>query len=211
MRREWSWLKSELSAAAAPPPETAVPSYTTPRARAVRFCREVVFAHMDCQSLNILTPSGTADCNDDVSKPGEWGKGEAEIRLIDFEYAGRNPRAADIANTFCEHCDMINLKAEYREQYPSAVKQNSFLRRYVREANLSLEQELDSSEGSWDEFLTAMREEVGKHTLISHLGWAIWSVAQSRFSGIEFDYLAYAKLRMEGYWFFKRRHWPNLS
>lgn len=215
MRTEWAWLESELRRL---PPDESVKDGATTTATTVRtdeaaaFFRQAVFTHMDCQSLNILTPSESLDDDDDDD--------EAPIRLIDFEYAALNPRAADIANTFCEHCDMNNLAADYEAQHPAPEVQNYYLRRYVRRADADLARRLDDGDGgdddddgkggrAWDDFLAAAREEVGKHALISHLGWAVWALAQKRRGGggIDFDYGAYAALRMEGYRLFKGWFW----
>jgi len=58
-------------------------------------------------------------------------------------------------------------------------------------------------------FLAKMRDETGKHSLISHLGWACWALIQCKTSTIQFDYVGYAKIRMDGYRLFKARHWPK--
>jgi len=132
-----------------------------------------------------------------------------EIRLIDFEYAGMNPRAADIGNTFAEFCGMNNLIPDYEKEYPSEMCQNVFLMNYIRANDDSLAGEIDemTTDGR-DLFLSIMRDDIGKHSLISHLGWACWALIQCKTSTIEFEYVAYAKIRMEGYRFFKSRHWP---
>jgi len=135
----------------------------------------------------------------------------ASVRLIDFEYAGLNSRAADLANTFCEHCDMNNLKPDYEVQYPTVQEQDAFLIAYLWEIqpDLALFLGSSSSESSsrWKEFLDAMRSEIGKYTLLSHLGWAIWAIAQHYVSTIEYDYVAYAKVRIDGYELFKKKYW----
>lgn len=40
---------------------------------------------------------------------------------------------------------------------------------------------------------------VCKFVLLSHLYWAFWSIVQSKYSKIDFDFLQYAKLRYQGY------------
>jgi thiamine kinase-like enzyme len=165
--------------------------------RAKEYCSELVFAHMDLQSLNILTPSNNdTECDSPT------------IRLIDFEYSGWNSRAVDIANTFCECCDMNNLKAHYESQYPSSDNQKLFLQQYIRTCNEKLAKQLDDCE-SWESFLMAMISEVGKYSVISHISWAAWSLNQAVESSIDFDYIMYAKVRLEGYWFSKRKFWES--
>lgn len=174
------------------------------------FCNEVVLTHMDCQSLNILTPISHAhrhpypeQCFDSKEADSE----EPTIQVIDFEYAGMNARVTDIANTFCEHCDMNNLQPDYKTQFPNNSQQNDFLRAYVSFARPDLAHDKTISNDDWDKILEIMRHQVGRHTLVSHLCWAIWSVAQHYVSSIEFDYLKYAKIRLEGYEFFKSKFW----
>jgi|NOAtaT_6_FD_contig_41_6633446_length_1606_multi_9_in_0_out_0_1 thiamine kinase-like enzyme len=187
MKREWEWLKAELQ------PVIVKSSVVKVVDLAKLFAREIVFCHMDCQSLNILKSS---------SEPG--------IKLIDFEYAGYNPRAADIANTFCEHCDMNNLRAKFIEQYPTEKQQDAFLRVYICEVDKALPALLDKLNG-WEEFMAELRDEVWRHALISHLGWAVWAIIQSLTSPIEFDYVQYAVQRMEGYDYFKKKLWCDDS
>lgn len=183
MKREWGWLKEELQ------PVIVKSSVVKVVDLARLFAREIVFCHMDCQSLNILKSS---------SEPG--------IKLIDFEYSGYNPRAADIANTFCEHCDMNNLRANFTEQYPTQKQQDDFLRVYICEVDKALPALLDKLD-RWEEFMAEFRDEVWRHALISHLGWAVWAIIQSLTSPIEFDYVQYAVQRMEGYDYFKSKLW----
>eukprot|EP01083_Nonionella_stella_P015723 43989_1 len=180
------------------------------RERAQKFMREIIFAHMDLQSLNILTP--TRDNHDHNNHD--------IIRLIDFEYAGMNARSIDIANTFLECCDMNNLKPDYEAEYPTCEEQNVFLETYVREYDPMLAKELDgigggsdgcnlgSDEGAllWGEFLSTARAEVGKATLVSHLGWACWSMVQLQESTIDFDFAKYAEIRWDGYNLFKTKY-----
>jgi thiamine kinase-like enzyme len=140
----------------------------------VFFCRQAVFCHMDLQSLNILHH------NDD-------------LRVIDYEYAGMYPRAVDISNTWLEYCDMNNIKADYEKEYPTVEQQNEFLRVY-----------LSYTQPTWgQETLHALRTEIGKHTLVSHLGWAVWGYVQSHLSNVGFDYVDYAQQRMKGYYLFR--------
>ena len=148
----------------------------------VNYCRRVVFTHMDAQSLNLLKSLS-----------------DESLKLIDFEYAGYNARVADLANTFCEYCDMNNLQADYATQYPSSQEQDDFLWAYfgeIQDAPANLQ-------------LSAVKREIGKHTLISHLQWTVWSIVQNNSSDIEFDYLEYAKQRMEGYDYIKRLYFTR--
>mmetsp|Transcript_6058 Transcript_6058/g.16967 ORF Transcript_6058/g.16967 Transcript_6058/m.16967 type:complete len:517 (+) Transcript_6058:59-1609(+) len=244
MKLEWEWLQASLrhpSDGATASADTRRfdlrPDSIDMRSAASSYFREIVFTHMDCQSLNILTPcdgfhlddssdpdsdSGSDSTNDkeidaeqklekrgqDDEKGGEY----ASVRLIDFEYSGLNPRGADIANTFCEHCNMNNLEPNYGEQYPTDKQQDTFLRAYIAKASPELAKKLDQQLGNgeedgWEPFLATARVQVGRYALLSHIGWSIWAVAQANLSTIEFDYLKYARLRLEGYFHFKDRFW----
>jgi len=206
LQNEFQWLKGLLQ----PPNEKSacssalLPDQHDVSDRAITFSREVVFTHMDCQSLNILKlkPITTEDVKTDQFQT----TGCRGLQLIDFEYASSNARAADIANTFCEHCDMNNLKADYKNEYPTDDDQNVFLKAYVQKVDPALALELEKENGqSWKDFVQVMRYEVGKHTLLSHLAWAIWSIVQHFVSPIEFDFKQYASQRLEGYRYFKDR------
>jgi thiamine kinase-like enzyme len=191
LAREWAWLKTQL----ADNTPLAGDSLEV-QVRARSFFREVVLTHQDCQSLNVLrelSPTNASNSNHN-------------FKLIDFEYAGWNPRAADIANTFCEYCDMNNLRANFETEFPSEQNQNVFLQAYVQRVQPSLAAELSAS-GLWEPFLATARNEVGRFTLQSHLGWAIWSVVKRNEDSIDFDYLAYAAQRMAGYRLFKSRYY----
>lgn len=48
-------------------------------------------------------------------------------------------------------------------------------------------------------FVEALRAEVNRWALPSHLWWSAWAVVQARYSPIEFDFLDYARLRLAGY------------
>jgi thiamine kinase-like enzyme len=186
---EWSWLKQELLAENMPPKHQD----NNLSQNSLNFIRQVVFTHMDCQSLNLLRVKDTA------AAPPE------SIKLIDFEYAGWNPRAADLANTFCEFCDMNNICAKYEVEYPSVETQNAFLMAYLKEANpnwfASVE---DDEQALLENVLPVLRHEVGRFTLLSHVGWTVWSLVKDQdTSGIEFDYIKYAHHRMDGYRLFK--------
>jgi thiamine kinase-like enzyme len=179
LKTEWKWLKSQLE---------IIPSTASPiQAQAFNLIRQVTLTHMDCQSLNILKDASNS------------------IRLIDFEYAGWNPRAADIANTFCEYCDMNNLCARYQEEYPSDQQQNVYLKAYVQHAKPEMAEQL-SRDTQWEPFLATLRAEVGRFSVLSHLGWSIWSIVKAKEeSGIEFDYMAYSHHRWDGYLFAKNK------
>ena len=286
---EWKWYKEEMSNDKNDNNELSYKNNLIEQ-RVIHFCREVVFTHMDCQSLNILTPvsstttssppssstttstkstkchneehdfdndhpdieelsdnssnvSSISSSNNNNNNDQYYHNDEsfAPIKIIDYEYSSFNRRVVDIANTFLEYCDMNNLKPNYEKEYPTIEEQNLFLSTYLHQCYLKycekekedvnegkirtctpsvllLRQLFESSDedgGNYnddtivdlDTVLDIMREEITKHTLFSHLEWTCWSIIQSMICDIEFDYIKYAKLRMEGYFYFKKLCW----
>ena len=159
---EWKPLQSKLFSAISSPPAGSV------TAAARNFGGQVVLTHMDAQSLNLLVQmeshvSGTHEHN-------AASVSEIPMKLIDYEYAGFNPRVADLANTFCEHCDMNNICAKYDAEYPTLEQQGYFLRAYVDEVLwLSSDNECNSlgqfytnaNEKAREEFIMALGQEIG--------------------------------------------------
>lgn len=198
LKKDWSWLQDALHEA----PNSEEPSSST---LAKTFLRQNVFAHMDMQSQNLLR-NANQKIDPESSPPMAL---DCPLQVIDFEYAGFNPRAVDMANTFCEHCNMNNIKADYEAEYPSVEVQNAFLKSYIQQtlvytqdsSNLNyLKESIDDLD-----FLAAARHEIGRYTLVSHISWAIWSIVQSTLSDIDFDYIKYAQHRMDGFEYMKGR------
>lgn len=154
----------------------------------IAFCGEIVLTHMDCQSLNLLRPQQQQqhDCDNNNARTNE--SQQPVLRLIDYEYAGFNPRAVDLANTFCEYCDMNNLCADYEHEYPAPAVQDRFLTSYLINtrdamsgpASVRSTSALSILKNHADdpEMLQLLRAEVNRYTLVSHLQWAIWSCVQ---------------------------------
>lgn len=61
-----------------------------------------------------------------------------------------------------------------------------------------------ASASSRQAFVLALRKEVDRWALASHLWWGIWAVIQARYSPIDFDFVDYARLRLEGYDYHKK-------
>ena len=193
IKDEGLWLKTKL--APIPPEDRAKSDYKTMdvETTAKYFAREVTFTHLDCQSLNIMKSDAI------------WG--ENAVRLIDFEYAGHNPRALDLANTFCEVCKMNDLIPDYIAEELNAKEGRFYLDTYITTSFPEMK-ELQVSiggEARYEEFLTEFRVEVDQHMMASHLVWAMWSIIQACISPIEFDYMKYGRLRMEGYYLKKEQ------
>jgi thiamine kinase-like enzyme len=155
------------------------------------FWHQVVLCHMDCQSLNLLLLEHPSQSQTTTNK---------DLKLIDFEYASPNPRGIDIANTFLEFNNMNGLQVSSDwDAYPDSTTQNEFLHAYLSATATTT----TSTTTNWD--LDASRDEIGKLTLFSHLSWAIWSLVPN--PSIDFDYTAYAQLRLEGYRYFQKKFW----
>mmetsp|Transcript_32240 Transcript_32240/g.75789 ORF Transcript_32240/g.75789 Transcript_32240/m.75789 type:complete len:493 (+) Transcript_32240:154-1632(+) len=226
---EWAWLEKELTS---PPQQTAAKCQKANddndrsiAAEALEFIRRVAVTHMDCQPLNILIDVENNDNhggNEEAVGAADVARGSNRLRLIDYEYAGWNPVAADIANTFCEYCEMTNLCADFDNEYPTPVQQNVFLWNYLmhldplrakrfssypsRNPESNNNDQIAAEDKEWDIFSATLQQEIGRFSLLSHLGWAIWSVVKAREEDcIDFDYMAYARHRMEGYAWAKKR------
>ncbi|XP_031253923.1 probable choline kinase 2 [Pistacia vera] len=119
------------------------------------------------------------------------------ITIIDYEYASYNPIAYDIANHFCEmaadyHTETPHLM-DY-SKYPGLEERQRFLRAYLSSTgnqpnNLEVEQLL---------------QDVEKYTLASHLVWGLWGIISAHVNKIDFDYIGYARQRLDQYWL--RKH-----
>jgi len=144
----------------------------------------VVFAHNDLLSGNVMYDAPT----------------EA-VFFVDYEYGAYNYRAFDIANHFCECC---GFDCDWN-QFPNREQQFVFLRAYLAQTL-----KVDASKVT-EEQLQALYLEIQPWILAPHLFWAFWGVVQSRYSPIDFDYLGYAKLRLDGYQMMKDKCLAFLS
>eukprot|EP00815_Leptocylindrus_aporus_P007867 CAMPEP_0116067534 /NCGR_PEP_ID=MMETSP0322-20121206/11091_1 /TAXON_ID=163516 /ORGANISM="Leptocylindrus danicus var. apora, Strain B651" /LENGTH=381 /DNA_ID=CAMNT_0003554409 /DNA_START=97 /DNA_END=1239 /DNA_ORIENTATION=+ len=175
---EWKMLKSSLLRSSTMQDAQSLSSSNCIEEEVCKYMREIVFTHMDLQSLNILKESTTTEGDREklgkIRLAGNYDKScndnnVSSIKIIDFEYAGMNSRAADIANTFCEYCDMNNLSLKYAD-FPNESEQNVFLSNYLSCSRTACT-DITLNEENFDAVLKAMRKEVGRFTLLSHLGW----------------------------------------
>ncbi|GAA5821401.1 hypothetical protein JCM10212_000283 [Sporobolomyces blumeae] len=99
-----------------------------------------VFAHNDTQygNLLLLTPDRDGDEEKElVAKIKREGGGQHKrIIVVDFEYAGANPRGFDIANHFCEwqadyHHESLSHSLSAHQPYPTLKEKVRFLEAYV--------------------------------------------------------------------------------
>jgi thiamine kinase-like enzyme len=176
VRKEWEWLQEYLSK------DSKLVDLTP----GVAFSRDIVFCHHDIQPLNIL------------SNP-DWG--DKVVKLIDFEYAGYNPRALDIGNTWCEHTAMTDFAQDYEKQYLSPGQKEFFVDCYLKKLDPD-----GHAAGKYDEtFKNDFITDIDRHSLISHYMWLMWSIKQANAADIEWDYYKYVGVRAEGYYWMKAK------
>jgi len=117
---------------------------------------------------------------------------DGDIRLIDFEYTRRNYVYYDIANHFNEYAGFDCMW----DLYPGKEHQLMFMREYAKTfAELSGLEVVDLNLPSDDRMYALLQ----LLSLSSHLCWVLWAILQEAYSTIDFDYIAYAKRRLERY------------
>lgn len=138
-------------------------------------CERVGFCHNDLQYGNIMIDEETR-----------------LLTIIDYEYAGFNPVAYDIANHFCE------MAADYHSEkphildyskYPDTDERKQFVRTYLSSSGEESEEEVEN-----------LIKSIEKYTLASHLVWGLWGIISDHVNDIDFDYKDYARQRFEQYW-----------
>ena len=137
-----------------------------------------------------------------------------QIIVVDFEYAGRNPAAYDIANHFHEwtadyHCSTPHLLQH--SKYPNESQRRNFYAAYLvqKHSLTSLDSarllSLRKNTSDIDSEMSLLEEQVRAWSPASHGNWALWGIIQAReslLSGCDgsedsaFDYLGYAICRM---------------
>jgi ethanolamine kinase len=121
------------------------------------------------------------------------------VSFIDYEYAVPSPAAFDIANHFAEwggfDCDYSVL--------PTRSQRLTFVREYIHSYFSYLSQETQAAPK------TAEEEEAEAQKLFAEVDvfrgvpgfyWGIWALIQATISQIDFDYAAYAEVRLGEYW-----------
>ncbi|KAI3996217.1 hypothetical protein MKX01_026685 [Papaver californicum] len=141
--------------------------------------RRVGFCHNDLQYGNIMMDETTR-----------------LVTIIDYEYSCYSPIAYDIANHFCE------MSADYHSEtphildfnkYPALEERKRFVIQYLTSSGK------EPSNVDVEELL----EDVEKFTLASHLAWGLWGIISEHVNEIDFDYMEYARQRLDQYWLTK--------
>ncbi|KAK9820950.1 hypothetical protein WJX81_004275 [Elliptochloris bilobata] len=129
------------------------------------------------------------------------------VRLIDYEYAGVNPVAFDIANNWCEYAADYHADPPHQLDYsllPNKAHQERFVRAYLHAADALRE---DAScygvaacvaDDALDAGVEALRAAALAFLPVSHLLWGLWGLIQARVSQLpDFDFTAYAQQRLQ--------------
>ncbi|KII93381.1 hypothetical protein PLICRDRAFT_171144 [Plicaturopsis crispa FD-325 SS-3] len=158
-----------------------------------------VYAHNDAQYGNLLRLTNV--------KPGT--PEHRQIIVVDFEYASPNPAAFDIANHFHEWTANYHSSTPHildAALYPTPAERSNFYAAYLEHslAPPSLGAVAVSGEMLAQE-AQVLEARVRAWSPASHAMWAVWGIVQARedvegaVSEPEFDYIGYAKCRMEGF------------
>ncbi|GES91460.1 probable choline kinase 2 isoform X2 [Rhizophagus clarus] len=156
----------------------------------------IVFAHNDTQYGNILRLT------------------DGSLVVVDFEYAGYNYQAFDIANHFCEwmydyrSSDPHKMKLDL---YPNENQQIDFLRSYLDTYLTSDDHTINNHSETHDSCLRKLKLDVYAFTLASHVMWGLWGLVQSGQSQINFDYLSYGMERLHRFRELKNEVYERLS
>ena len=126
---------------------------------------------------------------------------------------------------------MSNLRADYDKEYPTPEQQDIFFWNYLLQSNPARALQFssyswrqggnntdangDDNDIEWHLFSSTLQKEVGRFSLLSHLGWAVWAVLTTlktdEADKIDFDYMVYARHRMDGYSWAKRKFFPTVD
>ena len=157
---------------------------------AARFALKPVFCHNDLVSGNVLV--------DTAATP-------PRCQLIDFEYAGYNFRAYDVAN----HFNNYNGFDEYwgpLQATPHHMRH--FWQAYMAHSPDGVEVSRGLRDPTADsEFMNQLLKWTALLAMASHLMWGFWCVVQARHSlAQQIDFLDYARIRFAAYFYLKGLH-----
>jgi len=149
-----------------------------------------VLAHNDTQYGNLLR----------LKKVEQGLEEHRQIIVVDFEYAGPNPAAYDIANHFYEWTANYNSSKPHLldfSKYPTVQERRNFYTAYLGRNHTSVRGDQALSD--------RMDQQVRYWGPASHALWAIWGIVQARedaegsIEQPEFDYIGYARCRMAAF------------
>lgn len=132
----------------------------------------LVFCHNDLLAYNIMLPKN------------------GSVQFIDLEYSGYNPPAFDIANHLFEYagfeCDLSRL--------PDAPLRRAFIKEYLSAKHCFTSTTPPVIE---DSTLDAFHRCVLAYMVLDNFFWGVWALVQAIFSTVDFDYMGYAKMRLD--------------
>lgn len=146
--------------------------------------------------------------------------GNEGITLIDYEYSAFTFRAFDIGNFFCE---FAGFDKSIEEAYPAADIRRAVIEKYFDScAEETLKQDVEGTEAHiwlyWQELRKSDKAEAvaatdslvrefeviaNQLTLCAHTLWYLWGIVQADVSTVDFDYMDYSRVRLEGYKYHK--------
>jgi ethanolamine kinase len=130
----------------------------------------VVLCHGDLNAGNII-----------------YNESAKSVKFIDHEYAAYQYRGFDIGNHFCEFCGVETFDFA---RYPSLAEQEVFLTAYLRAWSAT---DVTPSE------VQALLHEANIFSAVACLYWGVWGLVQSTLSEKDFDYVQYARRRLQAY------------
>ena len=140
-----------------------------------------MFGHTDLLSGNvIIQPRSIVDRGCTVET----------VSFIDYEYAVPSPAAFDIANHFAE---WGGLACDYNA-LPTRSVRRGFIEEYMKSYTSHMHL------GSTGKLASSLFEEIDAFRGVPGLYWGIWALIQATISQIDFDYAAYAEVRLGEYW-----------
>ncbi|KAK4988983.1 hypothetical protein LTR50_003579 [Elasticomyces elasticus] len=163
---------------------------------------DYIFSHCDLLSGNVIIQPASGSTN------GTNAAETPEVSFIDYEYATPAPAAFDIANHFAEwagfSCDHSAL--------PTKSQRADFLAHYLRSYRSHLPppphashdaHQPNSAASPFEADLARLTAQVDLFRGVPGFYWGIWALIQETISQIDFDYAAYAPLRLGEYWAWK--------
>ncbi|KAF3940291.1 hypothetical protein ABW19_dt0200176 [Dactylella cylindrospora] len=156
---------------------------------------EIVFGHCDLLSGNVIIlpkkENRTGFCPADIGD-----ENDVQVTFIDYEYAIPTERGFDIANHFSE---WTGFDCDYN-QIPTSSARRDFIKSYLQ----SYQTFKGNSKAVEDAEVQKVMDEVDSFRGIPGFYWGIWALIQAEISQIDFDYAAYAELRLEEYFNWKK-------
>lgn len=168
-------VKDERFKSCIPPKDILEQEIKTLKEHLVLLDSPVVFSHNDLLLKNVI-----------------YNKEKNDVTFIDYEYADYNYQALDIGNHFCEFAGVDKYEPNL---YPDKEFQMKWLKEYLEAWYLVN----GYSSNVVEEAVEVLYIQVNKFSLAAHLFWGTWALIQSAHSTLDFDFLGYAKERIDEY------------